>query len=217
MIHYGRFFVVFGRHFSRLLINSTIMEGWECRSICSRDSQKFADCATSPLPAILGVILLEIKVSCTADALADSKGDSVPLRYLGSSGETSGDIPLSSARQTRPCNGARAVEKKSGRAGLFQEIESAYCGTPLPALARTAGKRHTVWCAFLYALVYVLLISQMIIPSQWSISCWIICAVQPVKVFSLVWNFSFWYCTLMDCQRRVLRVPVSDRQPSSAS
>ena len=112
---------------------------------------------------------------------------------------------------------ARAVEKKSGKAGLFQGIESAYCGTPLPALARTAEKRHTIWCAFLYALVYVLLISQMIIPSQWSISCWIICAVQPVKVFSLVWNFSFWYCTLMDCQRRVLRVPVSDRQPSSAS
>lgn len=54
-------------------------------------------------------------------------------------------------------------------------------------------------------------------PLQWSISCWIICAVQPVKVFSLVWNFSFWYYTLMDCQRRVLRVPVSDRQPSSAS
>ena len=67
MIHYERFFVVFGRHFSRLLINSIIMEGWECRSICSYASQKFADCATSPLPAILGVISPEIKVSCTAD------------------------------------------------------------------------------------------------------------------------------------------------------
>ena len=29
------------------------------------------------------------------------------------------------------------------------------------------------------------------IPSQWSISCWMIWAVQPVKVLKRVWNFSF--------------------------
>ena len=34
------------------------------------------------------------------------------------------------------------------------------------------------------------------IPSQWSISCWMISAVQPVKVFSRVWNFSFCHWTL---------------------
>ena len=34
------------------------------------------------------------------------------------------------------------------------------------------------------------------IPSQWSISCWMISAVQPVKVFSRVWNCSFCHWTL---------------------
>ena len=121
MIHYGRFFVVFGRHFSRLLINSTIMEGWECRSICSRDSQKFADCATSPLPAILGVILLEIKVSCTAKP--SSKGDAVPLRYPQSSVETFWDIPLSSAQRTRPCRcGTGSREKVRQSWTFFREL-----------------------------------------------------------------------------------------------
>ncbi|MEF2755392.1 MAG: hypothetical protein U0N25_10855, partial [Agathobaculum butyriciproducens] len=47
--------------------------------------------------------------------------------------------------------------EKVRQSWTFQGIESAYCGTPLPALARTAEKRHTVRCAFLYALVYVLL------------------------------------------------------------
>ena len=34
-------------------------------------------------------------------------------------------------------------------------------------------------------------------PSQWSISCWMISAVQPVKVLLRVWNSSFCHCTLM--------------------
>ena len=34
-------------------------------------------------------------------------------------------------------------------------------------------------------------------PSQWSISCWMISAVHPVKVLSRVWNLSFCHCTLM--------------------
>ena len=55
-------------------------------------------------------------------AKPSSKGDAVPLRYPQSSVETLWDIPLSSAQRTRPCNGARAVEKKSGKAGLFQGI-----------------------------------------------------------------------------------------------
>ena len=38
---------------------------------------------------------------------------------------------------------------------------------------------------------------QISIPLQWSISCWMIWAVQPVQVLKRVWNFSVWYCTLM--------------------
>ena len=55
------------------------------------------------------------------------------------------------------------------------------------------------------------------IPSQWSISCWMISAVQPVKVFSRVCSISFCHCTLMERKRFVFRVPFNDRQPSSAS
>ena len=50
-----------------------------------------------------------------------------------------------------------------------------------------------------------------------SISCWIIWAVQPVKVLIRSWNFSFCQRTLMDSHRRALRVPERDRHPSSAS
>ena len=57
---------------------------------------------------------------------------------------------------------------------------------------------------------------QIKMPSQWSISCWMICAVQPVKVFSRTWKDSFCQRTLMDFHRRAVRVPVRERQPSSA-
>ena len=55
------------------------------------------------------------------------------------------------------------------------------------------------------------------IPSQWSISCWMISAVQPVKALRRVWNFSFCHWTLTVWKRFALRVPVRDRQPSSVS
>ena len=55
------------------------------------------------------------------------------------------------------------------------------------------------------------------IPSQWSISCWMISAVQPVKVFSRVCSILFCHCTLMERKRFVFRVPFNARQPSSAS
>ena len=58
---------------------------------------------------------------------------------------------------------------------------------------------------------------QIKIPSQWSISCWMICAVQPVKVLMRSLPSMVWYCTLMLCQRFVFRTPSSERQPSSAS
>ena len=38
---------------------------------------------------------------------------------------------------------------------------------------------------------------QIKIPSQWSISCWMICAVQPVKVLMRSLPSMVWYCTLM--------------------
>jgi len=38
---------------------------------------------------------------------------------------------------------------------------------------------------------------QIKIPSQWSISCWMICAVQPVKVLMRGLPSMVWYCTLM--------------------
>ena len=44
-----------------------------------------------------------------------------------------------------------------------------------------------------------------------------ISAVQPVKVFSRVWNCSFCHCTLMVWNRFVFRTPVRERQPSWAS
>ena len=40
-------------------------------------------------------------------------------------------------------------------------------------------------------------------------------AVQPVKVFSRSWNFSFCQRTLMDFQRLAGRVTVRERQPYS--
>ena len=52
-------------------------------------------------------------------------------------------------------------------------------------------------------------------PSQWSISCWMISAVQPVKVLRRVWNVSFCHWTLMRFHRLVGRRPVRERQPSS--
>ena len=53
------------------------------------------------------------------------------------------------------------------------------------------------------------------IPLQWSISCWMIWAVQPVKVFSRVCICSVWYWTLIFRNRFVGRGPPSrDRQPS---
>ena len=61
------------------------------------------------------------------------------------------------------------------------------------------------------------LLSQIMMPSQWSSSCWMISAVQPEKVLMRGWNFSFCHCTLMVCQRLVFRVPVRERQPSSVS
>ena len=47
--------------------------------------------------------------------------------------------------------------------------------------------------------LYLLLLAgaHIMIPSQWSISCWMISAVQPVKVLSRVWSFSFCHWTLM--------------------
>ena len=65
--------------------------------------------------------------------------------------------------------------------------------------------------------IHTKFLRQIKIPLQWSISCWMICAVQPVKVLSRVCIASFWYRTLMERYRFALRVPTSERQPSSAS
>ena len=56
--------------------------------------------------------------------------------------------------------------------------------------------------------VFIVSPPYIIMPSQWSISCWMIWAVQPVKVLSRSWNLSFCQRTLMDCQRRTRRTPV---------
>ena len=56
---------------------------------------------------------------------------------------------------------------------------------------------------------------QIRMPSQWSISCWMIWAVQPVKVRMRGLPSAVSYCTLMLFQRLVGRTPSSERQPSS--
>ena len=58
---------------------------------------------------------------------------------------------------------------------------------------------------------------QIMMPLQWSISCWIIWAVKPeyvpVRRFMLISKYS---TSMVSCRSAFL-VPSSDRQPSSAS
>ena len=79
---------------------------------------------------------------------------------------------------------------------------------------------HKLPCIWFVTVFYTLCAQiarghQIRMPSQWSISCWMIWAVQPVKVRMRGLPSAVSYCTLMLFQRLVGRTPSSERQPSS--
>lgn len=57
----------------------------------------------------------------------------------------------------------------------------------------------------------------MTMPLQWSTSCWIICAVQPVKALRCSFQSMSRNSTSISSYRVVLRTPVRERHPSSVS
>lgn len=59
--------------------------------------------------------------------------------------------------------------------------------------------------------------SQMMMPLQWSISCWMTSATQPENLCRCCFQEASRYSTSISSYLVVFRVPVKERQPSSAS
>ena len=77
------------------------------------------------------------------------RGTPSPLRYPGSSGETSGDIPLSSARRTRPCRCEHGQWRKSpAEPDFFRELNRRTAVRRCLRLRERQRQAHRSVCLF---------------------------------------------------------------------